>query len=267
MVSDTEHGRGPAPLGGTQTLARGLQILEHLVRNPQPQRPSEIARATGLERNAVYRLLRELESRSYVTREQDSTRYVLGSGLVALAAVVLQRVDVGRLARPVMAALEAETGETVSLHIRSGHRRVAVDALPSRHAISHKVEIGETVPLYLGASGKVILAFADAADFEAVLEESAAARPGGQDQLRELLQRVRAQGYVSTFGDRNPGVSALSAPVFNAGGVLGALTVTGPASRWTEDKMQTALPLLLARSADLSAALGYVAGSAPAGRA
>src|SRR4029077_14316585 len=91
MMSDTEHGRSPGPLGGTQTLARGLQILEYLVRNPQPQRPSQIARATGLERNAVYRLLRELESRSYVTREQDSTRYVLGSGLVALAAAGLQQ--------------------------------------------------------------------------------------------------------------------------------------------------------------------------------
>jgi DNA-binding IclR family transcriptional regulator len=61
-------------------------------------------------------------------------------------------------------------------------------------------------------------------------------------------------------------VSALSAPVFNADGVLGALTVTGPASRWTEDKMEKAVPLLLAHCADLSAALGYVAGSAPAGR-
>jgi DNA-binding IclR family transcriptional regulator len=266
MVPDTERGRSPAPLGGTQTLARGLQILEHLVQDPQPQRPSQIARATGLERNAVYRLLRELESRSYVTREQDSTRYVLGSGLVALAAVVLQRVDIGRLARPVMAALQAETGETVSLHIRSGHRRVAVDALASRQPISHKVEIGETVPLDQGASGKVILAFVDAADFEAVLKDSAAGRPGGQDQLRELIRRVRAQGYVSTVGDRNPGVSALSAPVFSTDGVLGALTVTGPSSRWTQDKMQKEVPLLLAHGADLSAALGYVAGSAPAGR-
>jgi IclR family transcriptional regulator, KDG regulon repressor len=263
MLSNTEHDRSPAPLGGTQTLARGLQILEHLVQNPQPQRPSQIARATGLERNAVYRLLRELESRSYVTREQDSTRYVLGSGLVALAAVVLQRVDIGRLARPIMEALEAETEETVSLHIRSGHRRVAVDALASRQPISHKVEIGETVPLYQGASGKVILAFVDAADFEAVLKESAADRPRGQSQLRELIKRARTQGYVSTVGDRNPGVSALSAPVFNTDGVLGALTVTGPSSRWTEDKMQKAVPLLLAHCADLSAALGYVARSAP----
>jgi DNA-binding IclR family transcriptional regulator len=266
MVSNTEHDRSPAPLGGTQTLARGLQILEHLVQNPQPQRPSQIARATGLERNAVYRLLRELESRSYVTREQDSTRYVLGSGLVALAAVVLQRVDIGRLARPIMEALEAETEETVSLHIRSGHRRVAVDALASRQPISHKVEIGETVPLYQGASGKAILAFVDADDFEAVLKESDADRPGTQSQVRELTKQARTQGYVSTVGDRNPGVSALSAPVFNTDGVLGALTVTGPSSRWTEDKMQKAVPLLLAHCADLSAALGYVARSAPADR-
>src|SRR6202000_2767413 len=121
------------------------RVVGFLVAASEPQRASQIARALDLERSAVYRLLRELESHTHVARDSDSGRYSIGSGLIALSARVMRRVDLRQTARPLMERLSQATNETVSLHLRQGSNRVAVDAIRARQAVSHSVEIGEQV--------------------------------------------------------------------------------------------------------------------------
>lgn len=246
-----------APVVGTQTLARGLQILEFLVQEAEPQRPSDIARATGFDRSAVYRLLRELESHSLVARSSDSGRYQIGHGLIALAAVVLKRVETQRLARPLMEALGRATGETISLHIRNGRRRTCIETYPSRQAISRVIPIGESVPLFLGPTSKAILAFLDDAERESIAEDARTCDGAQYAAIAGQLERIRANGYIALVGDRAPGVGGLSAPVFDGEGVIGAITISGPSSRWTQQVMEDASGLLISACADLSALLGY----------
>src|SRR5882762_9044765 len=83
---------------GAQTLARGLSVVEFLAAAVEPQRPSDIARALGLDRNAVYRMLLELQSQAYVVKVSERGGYVVGNGLVALAATVMRKVDLRRSA-------------------------------------------------------------------------------------------------------------------------------------------------------------------------
>ena len=241
---------------GAQTLARGLKVLTLLVNATSPQRPAEIARTLNLERNAVYRLLRELESNSFVAREEESGRYGIGSGLVALSARVMRSVDLRRSARPFIEQLGQASGETVSIHVRHGRRRICIDTVPGRHTVSRVVEIGETLPLNAGPTGKVMLAFVEPAEMASIVEE-AIEDEAERVKMYALLERVRTDGYLATVGDRNPGVGGLSAPFFNADGIAGAITVSGPASRWTEESQLEFVPQVVEASAQLSAALGY----------
>jgi DNA-binding IclR family transcriptional regulator len=251
--SDTEV---QAASAGAQTLARGLRVVGFLVSEPEPQRPSQIARALDLERSAVYRLLAELASQTWVARDTESGRYSIGSGLIALSARVMRRVDLRRTARPLMERLNQATNETISLHLRQGLNRVAIDAIPSRQAVSHHVEIGEQVPLYEGPSGKAILAFLEPNEAAAIVEGAAATRQQRADLLA-VLEGIRRQGYVSLVGDRSPVVAGISAPVFGFDGVRGSLTITGPSDRWNKDAMESQAALLVRTSNELSAALGY----------
>jgi DNA-binding IclR family transcriptional regulator len=241
---------------GAQTLARGLRIVSLLVSESEPQRPSQIARSLDLERSAVYRLLRELESNSYVTREPQSGRFTIGSGLVALSARVMRRVDLRRSARPLMEQLGQATGETICLHVRHGRKRICVETVPGRHTVSRVVEIGQTVPIHAGPSGKAILAFLEPAEMAAILEE---AYPSSEERTAAfaLLEEIRERGYITSVGDRTPGVGGLSAPLFNADGIVGSLTVSGPSSRWNEEAMDCVAPSLLKITAELSASLGH----------
>jgi DNA-binding IclR family transcriptional regulator len=62
---------------------------------------------------------------------------------------------------------------------------------------------------------------------------------------------------VASVGDRTPGVGGLSAPLFNADGIVGSLTISGPSSRWNEDAMELAVPLLMQVTGELSTSLGH----------
>jgi DNA-binding IclR family transcriptional regulator len=252
MVESTHNGRKANV--GAQTLARGLDVLSLIVDAPGPQRPAEIARALGLERSAVYRLLRELESSSFVTREADTGRYAIGSGLVALSARVVRRIDLRGMARPIMEELGQATGETISLHVRQGHSRICVETVAGRHTVSRVVEIGETLPLEVGPSGKTILAFIEPAEMAAIVE---AQDYEDRASMYEVLEQIRKDGYFAIIGDRLPGVGGLSAPFFNADGIVGALTISGPSSRWNHEAQIAAAPQIVAASVELSKALGH----------
>lgn len=195
---------GASTSAGAQTLARGLRIVGLLVEESEPQRPTQIARALGLERSAVYRLLRELENNSFVSREPDSGRYTIGSGLVALSARVIRRVDLRRTARPLMEQLGLATRETISLHVRHGRSRICVETVPGRHMVSRVVEIGETLPLHAGPSGKAILAFVEPAEMASIVQE-ATEDQAARAAMFELLEGIRDRGYIASVGDRSRG--------------------------------------------------------------
>jgi ribose transport system substrate-binding protein len=59
---------------GLSTLDKGLTVLEAVEKAASPVTIQELARATGIQRLAVYRLLSTLEQRGYVVRE-DSKQY------------------------------------------------------------------------------------------------------------------------------------------------------------------------------------------------
>lgn len=254
-MASTVHDFGSGTVGA-QTLARGLRIVEFLVTESEPQRPSQIASSLELERSAVYRLLRELENASFVARDPDSGRYTVGTGLIGLSALVMQRVDLRRSALPVMEQLGVATNETISLHIRQGRYRVCVDAVPSRQAVAHTVILGERVPLHEGPSSKAILAFIEPTEAAAIVDEACSTRRE-RTALLAMLDEIRQRGYIASVGERSPVVAGISAPVFGFDGVRGSLTITGPADRWDEAAMESAAPLLLNASRGLSDSLGH----------
>ncbi|MFD8338969.1 IclR family transcriptional regulator [Streptomyces solisilvae] len=243
---------------GSQTLARGIQVLEFITSAGKPPRPSEIARALGLERNAVYRLLLELEAHSYVSKLPNNAGYVSGNALISLAAGVMRKVDLRGSARPIMERTARDTGETVSLHVRNERRRVCVESTPGHHVDRRVIQVGETLPLYAGPSGKVILAFMEPQEVDAVIAEAAIA---GQDPdtIRAALDSIRTLGYMASVGDRSPGVGGLSAPVFAADGIAAGLTVSGPASRWNQEAMENWAGEITEMCRSLSHSLGYEA--------
>jgi IclR family acetate operon transcriptional repressor len=260
MVQD----QGPKTV---QAFDRAVAILDAFRPDRSELGVSDIARITGLSRSTVHRLLVTLRRHELVQQLPGSTNYALGPHVLRLAQAAFSNVNLQTAARAIMPRLRDECGETVGLHARLGPTtRTVLDQVESRASLRRTyTEIGLPIPIYQGAPGKVLLAYSSQDLQDEVLAgklEAATARTiTDAKKLRNELGRTRKNGYALSFEERVPGITTLAVPVFNhTGGVVAALSVTGPSTRVTRKRLLEMVPLAQRAAALVSANLGYVDG-------
>lgn len=207
---------------------------------------TEIAGKVELHKSTVHRLLASLEGKGFVLRNPSTEKYRLGFGVWELAANLSQSDDPEVVLLPEMEHLRDLLGETVSLYVRDGLERVRIQAVQSNQAIRRVAPVGARLPLYVGASSKVLVAFAEDGFREQVL--GSADWPGWLDRgfFVQQLEEVRAAGFATSIEEREAGAAAVAAPIFNrAHKLAAALAVSGPANRLTVEKMREQAPVVM----------------------
>jgi DNA-binding IclR family transcriptional regulator len=265
---------GPARSTGVGVLDRSVGLLDLLADGPRTLR--WLAGASGLPRPTAYRLLVALEAHRLVARDASGA-FGLGPRLTELAVRAGPAVDLAALAGPVLARLHEATGESVQLYVRSGDRRLCIAARDAGTGLRDSVPVGALLPLDAGSGGKVLLAWShpaatrpgsaapgDARPGSGRLGSGARpsggasgdAGPGGGVQpggvLPAELAAVRKRGWAASVAEREPGVASVSAPVLADGALLGALCISGPASRIGTTPGKRLAPLLIEAAADLA---------------
>jgi DNA-binding IclR family transcriptional regulator len=198
---------GAASPPQSQTLDRGLRILEHLAAAGSPQPIAEIASDVGLHRSIAYRLLRTLEDHQLVDRNPLG-RYQLGLGVAALARGL--RSDLQSAAQPQLDALVAQLGMTAFLVVRAGDEAVTVTSVEPQHSDAHiSYRPGTRHPVDRGAPGIALL------------------MPGAPDPAdRPELVEARRVGWATSRGEVIAGLRSVAAPVLGPdGGARAALAV------------------------------------------
>ncbi|WP_336776102.1 IclR family transcriptional regulator [Paenibacillus sp. MMO-58] len=200
---------------------------------------SEIAEKVGLHKSTVHRMLATLEDRGFVERDPSSERYHLGMRMWELSAHLSSSDDQSVIWQPEMERLRDRLGETVSIYVRDGSERVRIQAVQSNQPVRRVAPVGARLPLYAGASSKVLIAYSDRFVQEQIFGDPAWLLAIDLDQYKQQLEEIVQQGYATSFEEREPGVAALAAPIFNRHGqVAAALSVSGPSSRLTIETMR-----------------------------
>ena len=127
----------------------------HAIERDGPQSLVDLQAATGLPRATLHRLAVALERHGLLRRDQAG-RFCLGLGLVALGNVASETFPIAALARPRLAELCQQTGESVQLYVRDGERRRCAVSFPSPHGLRWMVGEGALLPLHLGSAGRVL---------------------------------------------------------------------------------------------------------------
>ena len=138
------------------------------------------------------------------------------------------------LAKPLMYSLRDETKETVNLYVLDSTSRVCIEQAEGLQSIRHLVKIGEKLPLYAGAGGKVLLAFQSEEFQQKVLASEADHVMKGDWQME---RKHILDTYTScSIDEREVGSAAVAAPIFNIHGeVKACLSISGPTHRFTEE--------------------------------
>lgn len=245
-----------------EAVLKALDILECFQRQPQLSL-KKISEVTGLHKSRIMRLCGTLISKGYLLYEGETGQYKLGPKIISLSRSYEQSNDLLSLARPLMRNLAQETGESASLFIVDGLNRLCIAREEGTYSIRYNIIEGQRMPLYAGAGGKVLLAFAQEDLQKKILKKGHIKKLTPQTikepkQLLKELEIIREQGYAASFGERDAEVAALAAPIFNhEGKICASLSIAGPISRFSREHNVQHLKILLATAKRLSEMLGY----------
>lgn len=246
VIPDTERAQVPA---ADQTL----RILSHLARQRGPVAARTISDQLGIPRSTVYHLLGALELHGFVVHLPDDRRWGLGTAAFELAGGYARQDPLARLGRTLVAALADRAGESAHLAVMTGRDVLYIveERPPRRPALV--TDVGVRLPAHLTATGRAMLAalpreqvralFPDAAAFS----ERTGRGPRRPAELREVLRRVRSDGYAIEDGEVTVGLQSVGVAVLDhAGWPTAALAVTWPADA---DRDAAALSVLVADAA------------------
>jgi DNA-binding IclR family transcriptional regulator len=207
---------------------------------------TEISIKVALHKSTVHRLLASLEGKGFILRDGATEKYRLGFRLWELSANLIQSDDMGVVLLPEMERLRDQVGETISLYIRDGDERVRVQAVQGNQAIRRVAPVGARMPLFVGASSKVLLAYAEEALQNRVLNAANITSGLDRNTIVQMLADTRKLGFATSIEEREPGAAAVSAPIFGRDGkLMASLAVSGPANRLTQSKMLELVPSIM----------------------
>ena len=251
---------GPRPAALIQSVDRAISVLELLAEHGRAG-ITEIADELGVHKSTASRLVSVLENRGLVEQLGERGKYALGFGIARLAAAGTRRLDLTKLSQPVCEELARQLGETVSVAVL--HDRAAINISqgfgPSAVAVQNRV--GQRTPLHATSSGRVLLAHVAEADRGRLLDQPLRRyTPQTVTSLATLadeLDRVRRDGYATSFEQLEIGLHAVAVPVFDSRGeVVAAISASGPLFRLTKRRAEEIVPDLAGASAELTAQLG-----------
>ncbi len=254
---------------GVQAVLLALRILEAMAAQRGPVGITELATALGTTKSRIHRHLQTLLHQSYVARDGDTERYVIGPALVALSYQAAESVDLGSAARQAMVELRDALGHsTVVSRVEVAGLRV-LSTVPGRAGIEISVKPGSLLSYRSSAQGKVALAFGP--DSLRILAEKAKSEPltpftiTDRTEWAAEIERVRTIGWAAAANEWVVGVNALAAPIFGPGGALaGTIGIVDWVRALPDPPAEQTVQQVVAAAHRISAALGHVAGAAPA---
>lgn len=245
------------------SVDKALSILECFSDRVPELSLKQLSEKTGLYKSRILRLCGTLMAHGFLIRQEGSL-YRLGPKLMMLGKIYERSNSLISISRPILRELASITGESAKLFVIQGTKRICLVREKGTYPLSYHIEEGESFELYAGAGGKALLAYSSKEFCDHVLSEKVLQRltPNTiveRSRLEKDFAAIRKRGYASSSGEVFPDVAGMAAPVFDHRyNICAALTIAGPAQRFTEDRRKEMLETLLASARRLSQLLGYV---------
>jgi DNA-binding IclR family transcriptional regulator len=247
---------------GVQSLGRAFAILEEVARHREGIGLADLSRLVGLHNSTTFHLAKTMVSLGYIRQEKDSKRYRVGRPLFALAASALDEIEMVNVATPVLEDLSRETGESSHFAVRMGDAVVVIARTSGPGAFQLTDRVGVVRPAHCTALGKVILAslrpdqlerFLARVDMKPSTEKSITDIPV---LLREVAE-IRRTGIAIDDGEFNAEVRCVAVPVKDfTGQIVGALGISGPIWRMSNQALQSRAKIVQAAAGRLSGGFG-----------
>ncbi len=263
VVTTAENSKDRRAKMKSKTLMRAFDIIDVFDYDNRELSAQELSHRTGIPLSTLYRLIKDLETRGYLKYDSQLATYGLGMRFFELGCVVEQQIKLPEVCGPVMRQLSEQFDATVMLTAVYRNEVICLEVIESRRILRLAMERGSRLPFYAGAGSKILMAFLSEATIDHLLEQQpiiaftthTLTDPAA---FKAHLAEIRDQGYAVSDQEMNTGAAGLAAPIYNAQReVVAGLTLAGPTSLFTPERLPEYTEALQVAAAECSARLGY----------
>ena len=247
---------------GVQSLGRAFSILEEVARHRDGIGLADLSKRVGLHNSTTFHLAKTMVSLGYIRQERETKRYRIGRPLFALAASALDEIEMASVATPLLEDLSAQTGESSHFAVRMGDTVVVIARTSGPGAFQLTDRVGVVRPAHCTALGKVILASLRPDQLERFLER-VELMPSTEKSITSIpvllreIEEIRRTGIAFDDGEFNIEVRCVAVPVTDfTGKIVGALGISGPIWRLSNQALQGRAKIVQAAANRLSAEFG-----------
>lgn len=244
-----------------KTVVKSMDLLNLFRKHPKLSL-SEMVQLSGIPKTSVHRMVSSLEDMGFLKKEENN-KYSLGLLFLEFGQLVKERIDIRKVALPVMHSLREEAGEAVNLVIKEGNEAIYIEKLETMQPVRVYTKIGRRAPLYGGACPRILLAFLPEAELEQYIKETelkpiAMQTITDKDFLLQVLAESKEKGYSISHSELQDYSSAVAAPIFDSlNQVAAGLSLVGPTIRFQEEYLSNLVELVKNAAAEISYKLGW----------
>lgn len=223
---------------------------------------ADLAKKTGYTRGTTHRILQQLKKHGFVYQNVKTKKFRLGSAFISYGFLARSLFELRDFARPVMERLSQVTQESIYLNVPiEGKYALLIDTIDSRFQLRIVEPLGLQLPLHIGATRKVILAYMSPEEqdhyFQSMkLELRTSNEVITEDEMRAELAMIRSQGYAVSYGETTPGTAGVAVPIIGVESVKGSLGIATPDIRLRSDTIPQFVKLLTEGAVGIQQSLG-----------
>ncbi|MFC3882224.1 IclR family transcriptional regulator [Bacillus songklensis] len=204
---------------------------------------SELSVRLGLAKSTVFRLMKTLNECGLVEKNMETQKYHLGIAAFELGFTVYHSMELRRVALPILDKLAKSIRRVVRLGVYDKGGIVYLCKRIHDEDNGTISQIGDRVPSYCTAVGKMLLANQNEKEIERVIEGSLTAYTNktitSPRELKQQILDIKKRGYAVTMEELRNGISSVAVPVYNdMGKMIAAISVTGSKFNFYPNQIQ-----------------------------
>lgn len=223
----------------------------------------EIIELSGIPKTSVYRMLTSLEEMELLDKGADA-KYRLGLSFLKFGHLVSSRLDIRKVAYPVIEDLHRDVKEAVNLIVRDGDEAIYIEKLDTNQKVRLYTAIGRRSPLYAGACSRIILTYLLDAEIDVYMNSTelksfAMGTITDKARLYEVIKQSREDGYTISHSELENHTSAIAAPIFDhKGDIAAGISIAGIEANYQKENASVFAAKAKAAAKEISRRLGYI---------
>lgn len=223
-------------------IRRAVEALAYLAESPGPVRLSDIAREVDCGKSTMLGVMRTLEDVGWVVKDEAGVGYSVGEALLHLTRKAFGMREAAEIARPLLEKVAESCGESAFFGVLRERRIVIEACVEGAHEMSITARTGGSLPMFAGATAKVLLAGMPEEEARAVVHEGALPRYTNRtitdpEEFLGAVSKARDEGAATDDEEYLRGVRAVAAPVHRGEEAVGVMWVAGFSTRLTDVRM------------------------------